>query len=152
MKRLAAVLALSVSALALAAQASAAPKPASMATQLIRYEFKGQWGPAWDLLHPSQQRIVPRAKFAACQKALAALAGYRLVDIRTVDSSNETLHIAGIPQHTAVAVTLHLLVRTGLGNENGLNEVTHTVWTGTRWAWFFGAADVAAYRAGHCPS
>ena len=151
MKRLAVILVVAVAALGAAGQAAAVPRPDSMVVHLMADDFAGQWGKAWDLLHPGQQRYVPRAKFIQCQVAAAGLAGYKLVSAKILATGSEPLHVAGVPQHTGVAVNVHLSVKTGMGNVNGFDQVVHAVWTGSRWAWIVEPNDVAAYRAGHCP-
>ncbi len=153
MKNLVVILALALAALGSAPQASAAPKPDAMVIQLLRADFRGDWGKAWDLLHPGQQRLVPREKFSACQTASATFAGYVPLSMRNVGSSSQSLHATGVAQRTSTAVTFLVIVKiAGFGAVTGFQQTTTAVWTGTRWAWALDSGAVAAYRAGRCPS
>lgn len=141
------VAAMLVPAAGLAGSAST-PKPESMIKQLLTYDSLGQYGRAWDLLHPGQQKLVSRDKFVGCQQANSP--SFDLVSFKVLDKYRDPIHAAGVPQHTSVAVTVRVSFRMN-GKTKTVNDTMHAVWTGTRWAAVLAPEDIATYKAGDCP-
>jgi hypothetical protein len=129
---------------------TAAPseKPDAFLKRLVDYGFKGQWGRAWDLLHPGQRRYVDREKFVEC--SADAFASAELVSVKTVEIYDDALDLRGVPQKSSKAVTLKITVRSGDQQETA-NQTLHAVPVGNRWAWVLSESDAAAYKSGSCP-
>jgi hypothetical protein len=124
--------------------------PDAFMKRLLEYDFKGQYGRSYDLLHPGQQPFVSREKFQDCAQASAS-EDAELQSIKTVEVYDDPLHSPGVPQTTSKAVTLKITVRAG--TETGaITRTMHAVNIGTRWAWVLRSSDVASYKAGECPT
>jgi hypothetical protein len=128
--------------------ASPSEKPDAFMKRLLDYDFKGQWGRSWTLLHPGQRHYVDREKFADCNGA--AFPNAELVSVKTVEVYDDTLDLPGVPQKSSEAVTLKISIRSG-DQRQTFNQTFHAVLLGNGWAWVLSTADTAAYKSGSCP-
>jgi hypothetical protein len=123
--------------------------PDAFMKRLLEYDFKGQYGRSYDLLHPGQQPFVSRDKFQDCSQASTS-EDADLQSIKTIEVYDDPLHSPGVPQTTSKAVTLRITY--GVGTETGqITRTMHAVDIGTRWAWVLRTSDVDSYKAGDCP-
>ena len=110
--------------------------------QRITVEFsRGQSGRLWDELHPADQALVTRARFAECQRN----DGFNLKAFKVLESYDEPIDVAGktVPS-TAVSVRAT--------SEDGETTATmHAVSVDGKWRWILQPADAAAYKKGRCP-
>lgn len=129
---------------------TAAPseKPDAFLKRLVRYDFNGQWGRTWTLLHPAQRTYVDQEKFTECNTATFPTA--ELVSLKTVEVYDDSLDLPGVPQKNSKAVTLKFTIRSG--EDQSFNQTFHAVPVGNRWAWVLPRSDAAAYKTGPCPS
>ena len=75
--------------------------------QLLDYEFKGQFGRSWDLLHPGHQAVVDRDTYTSCmqEKSSSLPSG---VDVDVDEVYDDPINVEGIPERTSKAVTMTL--------------------------------------------
>jgi hypothetical protein len=108
----------------------------------ITTEFsRGQAGRLWADLVPSEQAIVSRNRYLACQEN----GGFRILAIKILDSYDEAVDVDDT-QAPLTAVTVQVT------SDDGVTTATmHAVRVGERWRWILQPSDLAAYRAGRCP-
>jgi hypothetical protein len=117
--------------------------------RLLGYDFKGQWGRTWDVLHPAEKRYVTRERFTDCmQQSSGDLP--ELVSIKTVEVYDDPLDLKGIPQKSSKAVTYKLTLKSG-DQQESTTQTSHAVLVGDHWTWILKDADLASYKAGDCP-
>jgi hypothetical protein len=106
--------------------------PDAFMKRLLEYGFNGQFGRAWDELHPGQQAIVSRKKFQEC--AVEDFPSAPLKSIKTVEISDDPVDLPGILQKTSKAVTLKVTV--GQGSTTDSDTLTlHAILLDGRWVW-----------------
>ncbi len=107
----------------------------------VTVEFsRGQAGPLWDELVPSEQRLVSRSAYVACARN-----GFRLRSFKVLDQYDEQVPVLKreLPS-TAVSIQVT--------SDDGVTTATlHAVRAGGRWRWVLSRSDLAAFRAGRCP-
>jgi nitrous oxide reductase len=110
--------------------------------QQITVQFsRGQSGRLWDALVPSDQRVVSRAHFVACQ----ADTGWNLKSLKVLDTYGDSVAVGGktIP---AEAVSVRAT------SDDGITTATmHAVLVNGTWHWLLQPADRQSYAAGACP-
>ena len=81
--------------------------PGDFMKQLLDYEFKGQFGRSWDLLHPGHQAVVDRDTYTSCmqEKSSSLPSG---VDVDVDEVYDDPINVEGIPERTSKAVTMTL--------------------------------------------
>lgn len=101
---------------------------------------RGQAGPLWDELLPSEQRLVSRSRYIAC-----AGNGFRLRSFKVLDSYEEEVAVpAGRRPSTAVSVQVV--------SDDGVTTATvHAVQVAGHWHWILSPRELAAFSAGRCP-
>lgn len=109
---------------------------------LVETLMRGQWGRAWDSLHPAHQEVVSRDTYISCRQG----DNVGSFDVAVDDVFDETLNIAGVGEVDTTAVTLEL------SNDDAETFLTmHAAQVDDEWAWFLSADDFASYEAGECP-
>ena len=129
--------------------ATPSEKPDAFLKRLLDYDFKGQWGRTWTLLHPGQRHYVDRNKFVEC--ASASFPTGELTSVKTVEVYDDTIDLPGVPQKSAKAVTLKITIGSG-DQQQTFDQTIHAVPIENRWAWVLPKSDAAAYKSGSCPS
>lgn len=135
---------LSLLALVLLLAACGGSSKSDSATSFIEHvtvEFsRGQAGPLWDELVPSEQRLVPRSKYVACARN-----GFRLRSFKVLQQYDEPVSVpSGEVPSTAVSVQVT--------SDDGVTTATlHAVRVAGRWHWILSPSELAAFRAGRCP-
>lgn len=126
-------------------RASPAKQQARTADAFVRritVQFsRGQSGRLWDSLLPSDQRIVSRARFVACQ----AGTGWNLKSLKVLDTYGDSVAVGGntIP---AEAVSVRAT------SDDGTTTATmHAVLVKGTWRWLLQPSDRQRYAAGACP-
>jgi hypothetical protein len=112
-----------------------------------KYEalYGGNFGRAWDELHPAHQRIVSRARFSQCARQTIAVGD--LESIEVLDVFDDDIHVAGLRERMAKAVR----VRVSSFHGESFTVAEHEVKVGDRWRWILNSSAVDAYRRGRCP-
>jgi hypothetical protein len=123
-----------------------AQDPGVFMAGLVRSVAAGNYGKAWESLHPAHQRVAPRREYAACERR-DHIPG-RVAEVEVVRIVDEQVGVAGESGTSAgAAVTLRLR----MADAERLTDTFHAVAVGDGWAWVLPPARYAAYRAGHCP-
>ena len=107
---------------------------------------EGQYGRAWDMLHPAHQAVVTRSEFDNClrESGLSVPAKFGLhVDV----VSDETIDVAGLGSTPTKAVTWTLS-----SGEEFETMTSHLVESDGTWRWILTDGDYEAYQKGECPS
>jgi hypothetical protein len=117
------------------------------AAAVRKYEnlYSGNFGRAWDDLHPAHQRVASRTRFAQC--ARQAIAVGDLESIEVLDVFDDDIRVAGLSERRAKAVR----VRVSSFHGESFTDEDHEVEVGDRWRWILNSAAVGAYRQGRCP-
>ena len=125
------------------AAATGGKQTAASFIRRVTTEFSlGQSGRLWDALHPADQAVVTRARYAACQSN----SGFDLKKLVVLDTYADPIDIAGTTT-PATAIS----VRTT--SDDGVTTATvHAVLVKGTWRWVLSSADYAAYSQGKCPA
>jgi hypothetical protein len=138
--RAALVVALVLVALAGCGSSTKPGSPASFLEQVTREFSRGQAGPLWDQLVPSEQAVVPRSTYVSCARN-----GFRLRGFKVLDQYSDPIEVEG-KQTPATAVSVQVT------SDDGVTTATlHAVKAGGHWHWVLSRSDLAAFRAGRCP-
>lgn len=115
---------------------------ASFISQVITQFSRGQSGPLWDTLHPTDQAVVSRARYMACQKN----EGFDLRKIKVLQTYSDNVNVGDNPQ-SSTAVSIRVTA------DDGVTTATmHAVKVNGTWRWMLSPSDYAAYKTGTCPS
>jgi len=134
---------------------STTPKPKETAQDALLRQFdealKGQYGPSWDELLPSQQAFVNRDRYISCnQSNPVATLGAHINKV--VATYQETVGIPGTDQHLpSTAITVELAV-TVLGHKQTQDVTSHEFLVDGLWRWSLQPSDADTFKAGNCPS
>lgn len=112
------------------------------AVDLVETMMRGQWGRAWESLHPAHQAIASRDAYIDCRQG-DSIASF---EVAVDDVFEESVNVQGIGELDTTAITLEL------SNDNAETFLTmHAVEVEDDWVWFMKAEDIASYEAGECP-
>jgi len=115
---------------------------ASDAAEHLYEEFlAGNYGAAWDSLHPAQQRIVARDTFINCQAGIS-IPWTRVQILREHD---EIWDAPEVGQVTTRAVEAQLM-----GDQDITQGTLHLVQVDGEWRWFLDESSVRAFKQGDC--
>lgn len=128
-----------------------AQKPEDFMRTIVRLTVSAHHAEAWALLHPAHQKLAPRSRFVRCRADPPGTPPSRLVSAVFDGKRYERIEIPLIPQHTATAVRLKLVIATRAKRVPAVVTV-RAVWIGSRWTWILPASNIPAFRAGRCPS
>jgi hypothetical protein len=110
--------------------------------QITTQFSRGQSGRLWDTLHPSDQAVVSRDRYTACQRN----EGFNMTGMKVLETYSDPVDIAGKTM-PATAVSVRVT------SDDGVTTATmHAVRVGGSWRWILSSADYAAYQKGTCPS
>ena len=116
-------------------------------TQILREEIHGQWARQWSELHPGHQRLITRAQYVACSRALDTNIATGKEIFRVFAIEDQVIHVRGVPQRTAKLVTITILQP---GRASGLTYRLHAVAVGGRWTWILGDRFLGELARGRC--
>ena len=116
-------------------------------TRQIQYLTHGQYGPAWEQLHPAQQAVVPKALYVRCNAQTAiALVAQSIIVVRDLP---DQIVVPGTNQRVD-ARSLTVAIKTPTGTQQA---TFHLILVGASWRFVLSltGAGAAAYRRGACP-
>lgn len=120
---------------------SQARSAAAFVRQITVQFSRGQSGRLWDTLLPSDQRVVSRARFVACQ----ADTGWNLKSLKVLDTYDDPVAV-GNKEIPAKAVSVRVT------SDDGITTATmHAVLVKGTWRWLLQPSDRQRYAAGTCP-
>jgi hypothetical protein len=115
--------------------------PADFVHRITTEFSRGQSGRLWDELIPSDQRVVTRARFVACQ----ANEGWELKSIKVLETYDDPVAV-GAKSIPSKAVTVRVT------SDDGITTATmHAVSVRGKWRWVLQSSDREAYASGKCP-
>ena len=122
-------------------------EPGDFASDVIEQLSNGQFGRAWETMHPAQQEFVDRDFYVECAQGSAP--AMELVDVETVEVYEEEATIPGTDTTAnATAVTYRAEVTSG-GDTQSFTDTTRLFEVEGDWRWAWAGADAA--RDGQCP-
>jgi len=112
----------------------------SYLNKLFTMRANDQQGPAWDLLVPQQQALIPRTKFLTCGEMPVALTDVSVSIVGDPYEEETTIPgVAGTVPSTAVTVRLTANFR---GKETTENLTVHVVDVNGEWRWILSEDSV----------
>lgn len=120
--------------------------PGDVMKDLLRYQSLGQYGRAWESLHPAHQKIASRSVYDGCAREVGASSGE--VDVKVVEVYDDPIDIPAIPEKTSKAVTYRIRL---IGTDAAQTDTSHLVDVDGQWRWVLAPQDVPYYKRGECP-
>jgi hypothetical protein len=112
---------------------------------LLEYEYFGDYGGAWDRLHPRHQRLVTREEYDECRRGIDVQGALESVVVLDVDDSPLTVY--GLPPNTP-AKQVQVRVVT---DENEYTAAYHVVRVGDVWRWVLTDRAARGFERTDCP-
>jgi hypothetical protein len=119
--------------------------PAELFQNVVRQESLGQYGRAWDRLHPAHQKIAPRSFFDGCFRETGGFGGE--LEVTVIEVYDDPIDIPAIPE-TSKAVTYRIRQQ---GTDATETATSHAVDVDGEWRWVLAPQQVPCYRSGECP-
>jgi hypothetical protein len=116
-------------------------------TRILREELNGQWAKQWGELHPGHQKLITRAEYVECSRALGTNVGTGRETFKVLRIRNEKIRVAGVPQHVSQVVTITF--RSPLSDTRPQYDM-HAVAVDGHWTWILGGKFLSAVRHGKC--
>jgi hypothetical protein len=126
--------------------------PGDFYKDLVNQQALGQYGRAWDSLHPFHQAVVSRARYVDCQSQNDT-GTFTIEKTEVLDQYDEPVRIPGQTKDVpSKAVTLRLTIGGGgLEKPGTYTQTAHAVAVDGQWRWILKSVDFRAYKAHRCP-
>jgi hypothetical protein len=112
---------------------------------LLEKEYFGDYGGAWDRLHPGHQRLVTREEYDECRRGIDVQGTLESVLVLDVEDSPLTVH--GLPPNTP-AKQVQVRVVT---DESEYTADYHVVRVGDEWRWVLSDRAARGFERTDCP-
>ena len=112
---------------------------------LLEKEYFGDYGGAWDRLHPRHQRLVTREEYDECRRGIDVQGTIESVVVLDVEDSPLTVY--GLPPNTP-AKQVRVRVVT---DENEYTAEYHVVRVGDEWRWVLTDRAARGFERTDCP-
>ena len=112
---------------------------------LLEKEYFGDYGGAWDRLHPRHQRLVTREEYDECRRGIDVQGTIESVVVLDVEDSPLTVY--GLPPNTP-AKQVQVRVVT---DENEYTADYHVVRVGDEWRWVLTDRAARGFERTDCP-
>jgi hypothetical protein len=112
---------------------------------VLEREYVGDYGTAWDSLHPRHQRLVSRAEYEECRRGID-VAG-TLETVLILDVRDEPVTIYGLRPRTA-SKEVDVRVTT---DETEYKASYHVVRVGDEWRWVLSDSAARGFARTDCP-
>jgi hypothetical protein len=113
---------------------------------LLEHEYVGDYGTAWDSLHPRHQRLVTRQEYEECRRGIDVTGTIESVLI--LDVRDQPLTVYGLPPRTpSKAVKVRVTT-----DENEYTATYHVVRVGDEWRWVLTDRGARGFARGPCPA
>ena len=116
-------------------------------TRVLREELNGQWAKQWNELHPGHKKLISRAEYVACSRALATNIGTGSETYEVLAIKNEEIHVFAVPQHDSKVVTITF--HSPISNSAPRYDM-HAVNVGGKWTWILGGRFLSQVEHGRC--
>jgi hypothetical protein len=128
------------------AAAASSEGPGAFITRILREEIHGQWGLQWSELHPGHQRLITKAQYIQCSRAMKTNFATGEEIFRVLDVRDEAIAVKGVPQRSSKRVTINFREP----GKSGLTYRLHAVNVRGRWTWILGGRFLSALSHGRC--
>ena len=112
---------------------------------LLEKEYFGDYGGAWDRLHPRHQRLVTREEYEECRRGIDVQGTLESVVVLDVEDSPLTVY--GLPPNTP-AKQVQVRVVT---DESEYTADYHVVRVGDEWRWVLTDRAARGFKRTDCP-
>ena len=112
---------------------------------LLEKEYFGDYGGAWDRLHPRHQRLVTREEYDECRRGIDVQGTIESVVVLDVEDSPLTVY--GLPPNTP-AKQVQVRVVT---DEDEYTADYHVVRVGDEWRWVLTDRAARGFQRTDCP-
>ena len=112
---------------------------------LLEKEYFGDYGGAWDRLHPRHQRLVTREEYDECRRGIDVKGTVESIVVLDVEDSPLTVY--GLPPNTP-AKRVQVRVVT---DENEYTAAYHVVRVGDEWRWVLTDRAARGFERTDCP-
>jgi hypothetical protein len=112
---------------------------------LLEKEYFGDYGGAWDRLHPRHQRLVTREEYDECRRGIDVQG--TLDSVLVLDVEDSPLTVYGLPPNTP-AKQVQVRVVT---DENEYTADYHVVRVGDEWRWVLTDRAARGFERTDCP-
>jgi len=112
---------------------------------LLEKEYFGDYGGAWDSLHPRHQRLVTREEYDECRRGIDVQG--TLESVLVLDVEDSPLTVFGLPPNTP-AKQVQVRVVT---DENEYTADYHVVRVGDEWRWVLTDRAARGFERTDCP-
>ncbi len=130
--------------------------PADAMQRHINQIANGDFGAAWDELHPAHQALVSRDQFIACGPKVSVR--FEVVKIEIQAVKRETINVADIPQKQGYTIDLSVRAIAAPTKQIPIHTAAtsyhtyHEVQVGSHYRWMLPSDQVELARRGKCPS
>ncbi|HEY8192403.1 MAG TPA: hypothetical protein VIF36_00620 [Gaiellaceae bacterium] len=113
---------------------------------VLEFEYFGDYGAAWDRLHPRHQRLVTRKAYDDCRRGIDVRGTIESVVI--LDVEDTLLTVYGLPPRTpAKRVKVHVVT-----DETEYTATYHVVKVGNDWRWVLSDEAARGFKRTDCPA
>ena len=112
---------------------------------LLEKEYFGDYGGAWDRLHPRHQRLVTREEYDECRRGIDVQG--TLESVLVLDVEDSPLTVYGLPPNTP-AKQVQVRVVT---DESEYTAAYHVVRVGDGWRWVLTDRAARGFERTNCP-
>jgi hypothetical protein len=113
---------------------------------VLELEYFGDYGGAWDRLHPRHQRLVTRKEYEDCRRGIDVKGTLDSVVILDVQDTSLTVH--GLPpRRPAKRVKVHVVT-----DETEYTATYHVVNVGNEWRWVLSDKAARGFERTACPA
>jgi hypothetical protein len=112
---------------------------------VLEKEYVGDYGGAWDRLHPRHQRLVTREEYDECRRGIDVQGTIESVVVLDVEDSPLTVY--GLPPNTP-AKEVEVRVVT---DESDYTATYHVVRVGDEWRWVLTDRAARGFERTDCP-
>ncbi|HEX7254888.1 MAG TPA: hypothetical protein VF236_03085 [Gaiellaceae bacterium] len=113
---------------------------------LLEREYFGDYGGAWDRLHPRHQQLVERQEYDECRRGIDVQGTIESVVVLDVEDAPLTVY--GLPPRTP-AKRVQVRVVT---DETEYTESYHVVRVGDQWRWVLTEQAARGFERTDCPA
>ena len=114
--------------------------------RVLEQEYVGDYGGAWNTLHPRHQRFVTRDEYHECRRGIDVLGTIESVQI--LDVQDTRLSVYGLPPRTpAKAVEVHVVT-----DEREYDATYHVVRVADGWRWVLSDRAARGFARTSCPA
>jgi hypothetical protein len=112
---------------------------------LLEREYFGDYGGAWDRLHPRHQRFVTREEYDECRRGIDVQG--TIDSVVVLDVQDAPLTVYGLPPRTpAKAVEVRVVT-----DESEYTAEYHVVLVGDEWRWVLTDRAARGFERTECP-